>query len=146
MTDFRTMMSQMQLKDIEAEIKQEVAAIKNHGNRMKLAVFLSILTDESFKVLQEIDREAFVNQLREKLEKQIKEYQEKKTLFETHRKQNFVIASNIDEAASGVIQLDDEIKRLLSDYDEKLGEMVRARDLLPLEDLNKRTVNECQDN
>lgn len=138
MTDFEEMISQMQLKDIETEIKKQLTSIQCHKNRMKLAVFLSILTDESFKVLDKIDLTMFVKQLYERLDKQIKEYQEKMPILETHRIQNFAITNNISEATSRLVQLNNEIEHLLSDYDTMLSELVKARDLLPLEDLNKK--------
>lgn len=128
-------LSQTSLLDFEKDITQEIIAASKHPNQMKAAVMLSILADESMKALGTIDTSKMFEQVYNKVEELRKKHTELLPQLEEHRKQNRIIVDNIDEATSQLIHLDEEIACQLEEYDKLLGELVKARDALPIEDL-----------
>lgn len=135
MKDFKDMMADTTLHDIEDEIKKQFASIKDHPNRMKLAVMSAIIADEAMDVVDSIQLQQYVQQLRDRLTTTINEYEKKRGMLEMHRKQNFLVASSIEEAKMATDRVHNDIVSLLTDYDEQISQIAKARDKLPIEDI-----------
>ncbi|MBR4367134.1 MAG: hypothetical protein IKP43_10185 [Bacteroidaceae bacterium] len=137
MTDLLTMMSDIGLKDIESEIQSQLQTVENNDNTMKLAVLLSIISEECLKRLDTIDTAPFVSQLQERLLKLHNEYEKRKPQLETHRRLNMEILQQTESANDQLRDLDERIPRLLTKYDEQLKSVITSRDKLQIENVIK---------
>lgn len=135
MKDFKDMMADTTLHGIEDEIKKQFASIKDHPNRMKLAVMAAIIAEEAMNVVDSIQLQQYVKQLRDRLDTTKNEYEKKRDMLEIHRKQNFLVASSIEEAKMATDKVHNDIVSLLADYDEQISQIAKARDKLPIEDI-----------
>lgn len=135
MKDFKDMMADTTLHGIEDEIKKQFASIKDHPNRMKLAVMAAIIAEEAMNVVDSIQLQQYVKQLRDRLDTTKNEYEKKRDMLEIHRKQNFLVASSIEEAKMSTDRVHNDIVSLLADYDEQISQIAKARDKLPIEDI-----------
>lgn len=135
MKDFKDMMADTTLHGIEDEIKKQFASIKDHPNRMKLAVMAAIIAEEAMNVVDSIQLQQYVKQLRDRLDTTKNEYEKKRDMLEIHRKQNFLVASSIEEAKMATDRVHNDIVSLLADYDEQISQIAKARDKLPIEDI-----------
>ena len=137
MTDLLTMMSDIGLKDIESEIQSQLQTVENNDNTMKLAVLLSIISEECLRRLDNIDTAPFVSQLQERLLKLHNEYEKRKPQLETHRRLNMEILQQTESANDQLRDLDERISRLLTKYDEQLKSVITSRDKLQIENVIK---------
>lgn len=137
MTDLQTMMSDIGLRDIEAEIQSQLQTVENSDNTMKLAVMLSIISEECLQRLDSIDTEPFVSQLQERLQKLHNEYEKRKPQLETHRRLNMDILRQTESVNDQLRELDERIARLLTKYDEQLKSVIQSRDKLQIENVIK---------
>ena len=135
MTDLQTMMSDLGLKDIESEIQSQLQTVEHSDNTMKLAVLLSIISEESLRRLDNIDTAPFVSQLQEQLRKLHDEYEKRKPQLETHRRLNREILQQAESANDQLRDLDERISRLLAKYDEQLKSVIEKRDKLQIENV-----------
>ena len=67
MTDLIKMMSEMNLSDIESEIKKQLRSIETSPDSMKQATLLYILLKETMEQLEKIHPEQFVEPFEERL-------------------------------------------------------------------------------
>jgi len=137
MTDLLTMMSDIGLKDIESEIQSQLQTVENNDNTMKLAVLLSIISEECLQRLDSIDTAPFISQLQERLLKLHNEYEKRKPQLETHRCLNMEILQQTESANDQLRDLDERISRLLTKYDEQLKSVITSRDKLQIENVIK---------
>ena len=137
MTDLLTMMSDIGLKDIESEIQSQMQTVENSDNTMKLAVLLSIISEESLRRLDNIDTAPFVSQLQERLQKLHEEYEKRKPQLETHRRLNMEILQQTESVNDQLRDLDERISRLLAKYDDQLKTVIKNRDKLHVENVIK---------
>lgn len=138
MTDLVNMMSDIGLNDIETEIQTQLQAVENNGNTMKLAVLLTILSEESLKRLGNIDTSPFVAQLQERMKKLHDDYEAKKPQLETHRRLNLEVLKQTEAVTDQLRELDERISRLLRQYDELLHKVIHYRDNLQIENVIKQ--------
>lgn len=141
MTDFKQMIEQMPLRDIEQEIHTQTAAAAAHPNRMKLAVMLSMIASEAIAAIDAIDTSALAPSLRQRLEQQRAAFEERRRAIEEHLGQNAAISQAIDGAEASLDDISRRATEALSDFDARLADLVRARDLLPIEDLKQPSAD-----
>ena len=137
MTDLLTMMSDIGLKDIESEIQSQLQTVENNDNTMKLAVLLSIISEECLRRLDNIDTAPFISQFQERLQKLHDEYEKRKPQLETHRRLNMEILQQTESANDQLRDLDERISRLLTKYDEQLKLVIQNCDKQQIENVIK---------
>lgn len=133
MTDLIKMMSEMNLSDIESEIKKQLRSIKTSPDSMKQATLLYILLKETMEQLENIRPEQFV----EPFEERLFELQKKVKTEGTRIEKNFELLGKMKPLPDFLQQMEQEITPMLKDCDKKVKEIKDAISKLPVEEIAK---------
>ena len=133
MTDLITMMSKMNLSDIESEIKKQLRSIETSPDSMKQATLLYILLKETMEQLEKIRPEQFV----EPFEERLVELQKKVKKVDTGIKKNFELLEKMKPLPDLLLQMEQKIIPALNDCDKKVREIRDAKSKLPVEEIAK---------
>lgn len=124
MTDLRDMMQTMPLRDIEAEIKRQTAAVPLGQDDVKAAILLSMLADEAMKRLDAIDTSAFPSKLKARLDEIRAAHAARQAAIHSHCTENKRVMQQI-EGSPEISVIDTQLSELLVRYDGLLADAVR---------------------
>lgn len=132
MIDLKQMMDSVLLTECKKEIEEQLASIASHDNYMKRAVLLCFLGEAVLGEIAKENPERFIKELGDYLNKVAKDNKEQFDLLNAHVKENGSVIKNIDCISEELRELASKAKSLLSEYDTRLAEVLRARDNLPV--------------
>lgn len=135
MTDLKEMIDFVGLKECRKEIEYQLASITNHDNRMKRVVLLCMLGEAVLGEIAKENPDKFIAELKAYLTKIVNDNTENSKRLMAHIKENGEIVKNIDVVSDELRQISTSINALMADYDNRLSEIVRARDDEPVSKL-----------
>lgn len=137
MEDLSAMMSQMNLLDIEKEIKIQLESIRNHPDSMKHATLLYILLHEVSMELENISTKMFVKSF----DDSFNELQKKLKTEDTHLHNNISLLESMKPLPESLYSIENEISPLLKDCDNKLKLIKSQIEILPVEKIAELKKN-----
>lgn len=132
MTDLKQMMDSVTLVDCQKEIEQQLGSIATHDNRMKRAVLLCFWGEAILNEIAKEDPDRFIDELKVYLSKITEENSEKGKRLMSHVKENGEIVKNIDTISDELREISSKVNSLMKDYDNRLTEIIKTRDNLPV--------------
>ena len=132
MRDFNIMIDELQLCSIETEINKQVDSIKNHPDRLKVAIFLCMLSESGFKALSDIDTQGFVDALNERLSAIHKEYDEKLSIVISQLKEDGNVLGNLEHAETNLEEIKSKAEAAVNLFESELKKLVTANDKKPI--------------
>ena len=132
MTDLKQMMDSVTLVECQKVIEQQLNSIAKHDNRMKRAVLLCFLGEAVLKEIAKENPEQFVDELNAYLGKIVDVNTENCKSLMAHVKENEEIVKNIDTISDELREISANVNSLITDYDNKLREIIKTRDNLPV--------------
>lgn len=126
------MMDSVALVDCQKEIEQQLGSIATHDNRMKRVVLLCFLGEAILKEIAKENPDRFIDELKAYLSKIADENLEKGKQLMVHVKENGDIVKNIDTISDELREISANVNSLITDYDNKLREIIKTRDNLPV--------------
>ncbi len=128
MNDLATMLASMPLREVEAEIKNNIAAMAiSPDTDVKAAVILSMLAGEAMEALDRIDASGFPAKLRAELDAARERYDSRRAAMHEHRTENRRVLDAIGPDGE-LPALDAQVEQLLTRYDSMLAARVGERD------------------
>lgn len=132
MMDLKQMMDTLTLMECQKEIEQQFASIAIHDNRMKRAVLLCFWGEAILNEIAKENPDGFIDELKAYLSKIIDENSEKSKRLMAHVKENGEIVKNIDTISDELREISAKVNSLMKDYDNRLTEIIKTRDNLPV--------------
>lgn len=132
MTDLKQMLDSVTLKDCQKEIERQLNSIAIHDNRMKRAVLLCFWGEAILNEIAKENPDGFIDELKAYLSKIIDENSEKSKRLMAHVKENGEIVKNIDTISDELREINAKVNSLMKDYDNRLTEIIKTRDNLPV--------------
>lgn len=132
MTDLKQMLDSVTLKDCQKEIEGQLNSIAIHDNRMKRAVLLCFWGESILNEIAKENPDGFIDELKAYLSKIIDENSEKSKRLMAHVKENGEIVKNIDTISDELREISAKVNSLMKDYDNRLTEIIKTRDNLPV--------------
>lgn len=135
MKSLNELFQQDKLVDIEKEISLEFAQLQKGYYDAKLAVMLSFIASESMKKLKEIDQQNFPTELKDQLTRICDDFRDIANALRQHLEENAKLIRIIDRANYDYPNIESQIRRQLSEFDELLRVKIKQRDEKPICDL-----------
>lgn len=135
MTDLKQMIDSVGLTECRKEIECQLASIASHDNHMKRVVLLCLLGDAVLGEIAKENPDSFFAELKAYLTKIVNDNTENSKRLMAHIKENDEIVKNIDVVSDELRHISTSINVLMADYDNRLSEIVRARDDEPISKL-----------
>lgn len=132
MIDLKQMMDSVTLVDCQKEIEQQLNSIATHDNRMKRAVLLCFWSEAILNEIAKENPDRFVDELKAYLSKIADENSENAKHLMSHVKENGEIVKNIDTISDELREIGAKVNSLMTDYDNRLTEIIKTRDNLPV--------------
>lgn len=126
------MMDSIALVDCQKEIEQQLGSIVTHNNRMKRAVLLCFWGEAILNEIAKENPDGFIDELKAYLCKITDENSEKGKRLMSHVKENGEIVKNIDTISDELREISEKVNSLMADYDNRLREIIKTRDNLPV--------------
>lgn len=136
METFKTLLDDKNIDQISQDLSQFIHSADGYENRLKLTISLLGLINESCALLQTIDVNGFINDIRQRIEDVGSQSNNLKEAYRRHLDSNEAInavLANPDENRMSTLQKD--IERLLGEYDSLLESILRRREELPIQTL-----------
>lgn len=130
--DIKQMIDSVPLIECKKEIDNLFASVANHENRMKRAVLLCFFGEAVLGEIAKEDSDRFVNELRDFLNKIANENTENGKRLMAHIRENGEIIKNIDTISDELRDISTQMTGLMTDYDNRLAEVIRTRDKLSI--------------
>lgn len=138
MEDLVKMLETLTMKTIQRNIKQFIHSADGYPDRLKLSLVLMEMLREGTDLLGSLDKKDFISAIQKDAVEKIKQARTKYDEFYTHIEQNKkTVGLLTDETDSEISQKQEEITRLLSEYDEILKPLVEKREKLPIQEQMK---------
>lgn len=128
MTSCETMIENENLLSIENEINLQIDSIKNHSDRLKVAVFLCLLSESSIRALKDVDTQGFVNALNERMTSIHREYDGDLSTLISQLKEDSVVLSNIENAEANLDNLKREAELAVGKFESELKKVITIND------------------
>ena len=138
MDTLKTLLDDKNLEQLSRELSQFIHSAEGYANRLKLTYALLGLIDECCTLLKTVDLDGFISDVRKRIEDVESQSSNLKEVYRRHLYSNKGISSvlaNPDE--NRVSYLQNEIERLLVEYDSILKGILETREKLPVEMLLK---------
>lgn len=135
MKDLKQMIDSVGLTECRKEIEYQLASIASHDNHMKRVVLLCLLGEAVLGEIAKENPDIFFAELKAYLTKIVNDNTENSKRLMAHINENDEIVKNIDVVSDELRQLSTSINALIADYDNRLSEIVRARDDEPVSKL-----------
>lgn len=126
------MMDSIALIDCQKEIEQQLSSIATHDNRMKRAVLLCFLGEAILNEIAKENTDKFIDELKAYLTKITDDNSENGKRLMSHVKENGEIVKNIDIISDELREISAKVNSLMTDYDNRLTEIIKTRDNLPV--------------
>lgn len=134
MEDLKTMLDNQSITDINQTINKFVHSGDGYENKLKLTFVILNLINESCALLQTINVNGFINDIRQRIEDVGSQSNNLKEAYRRHLDSNEAInavLANPDDNRMSTLQKD--IERLLGEYDSLLESILRRREELPIQ-------------
>lgn len=123
---------QMSIADINKATHQYINSINNHPDKLRSAFILLSILQEASSILTSIDFNDFSRQMIERISSIEKEVKSSSDAFNGHLHENDLIMNVLTNNNEQVNAIQQQIKGLLSSYDEIIKNLVAERERLTL--------------
>ena len=128
MHDFNTMIADLHLCDIEVEMNKQIDSIKNHPDRLKVAILLCLLSESSFKALSNIDTQGFVSALNERMAALHGQYDEKLSVLISQLKEDSKVMRCLEHAETNLDSLKANAEQAVDSFESELKKLITTND------------------
>ena len=128
MHDFNTMIADLHLCDIEVEINKQIDSIKNHPDRLKVAIVLCKLSESSFKALSSVDTQGFVSALNERMAAIHVQYDEKLSVLISQLKEDSKVMRCLEHAETTLDGLKTNAEQAINSFESELKKLISTND------------------
>lgn len=135
MEDLKTMLDKgMPIAEINQKTNEFIHSADGYPDKLKLVSVLLNLIQEGNKLLSDVDLGDFISKISDRVNKLNRESKNLKETYGVHLEQNDkIIKSLTNEKSNDITDIQQQIKKLLSEYDAIIKELVESRDKLPIE-------------
>lgn len=133
MDNFKTILDGNDLKTVTEMTQSFFAPAAEYGNKLKLSIAVATIISQSLSLLQTIDKDSFISELRDKLEHLEAEAKESREVHMDHLRLNQEVRSSLCEDDNATLNaLETDIRDALSRMDDSLRNLILLRDKLPM--------------
>ena len=133
MINLKQMIDSIPLVDCQKEIEQQFPSNATHNNYMKRAVLLCFLGEAVLNEISKENTDKFIDELKTYLDEIVNtgNSENNKGLM-AHVKENGEILKHIDTISNELREISEKVNLLMTDYDNRLTEVIKTRDNLPV--------------
>lgn len=134
MEDLRTMLDKQSITDINQTINEFIHTGDGYPDKLKLVSVLLNLIQEGNELLSSVDLGDFISKISDRVSEIDLQAKALKDTYGVHLIQNDkIIESLTNEKSNNITDIQQQIKKLLSEYDDIIKKLVEVRDNLPIE-------------
>lgn len=134
MENFKTLLDDYNLDQISQKLSQFLHSADGYENRLKLTHALLGLINESCVLLKTVDLNDFISEIRKRIEDIESQSNNLKEVYRRHLDLNKDVSGVLANPNHNKIStLQNEIEKLLKEYDSILKEILEHRKKLPIE-------------
>lgn len=138
MESFKKLLDEKDISQISQELSQFIHSADGYANRLKLVYVLLGFMSESCNLLKTIEVDDFISDIRKRIDDVESESSNAKEIFHRHLGSNNDISAILANPNNNrVSSLQEEIKKLLGEYDLILKGIIESREKLPVQTLIK---------
>ena len=133
MDDFKSILDSKDLRAITEKIDGFFAPAEGYENRLKLSIATATVISKSLSLLNTIDSDSFISELRDKLDKIERDAKASRTIHMDHLRLDQEVRSSLCEDENATLEaLEGDIRDALSRMDNSLKDLILLRDKLPI--------------
>ena len=126
-------LKEKELKTISDEVHSFFLDSRKYPNKLKLSIATAAIIEEALAVLESINYDNYINELRSRLDNISKMASESHTKHSAHRELDSLVLNDLGEKDNkNLFSLDEQISLFLTRLDEALKQVIELRDKLPI--------------
>ena len=135
MEDLKAMLDKrMPIADINQQIYQFIHSIDGHDNRLKIVFVLLYLLAETDKLIQTINPDDFIKDVRERMVELHKNAEQIGVKYHSHLMQNYAVTQLLTDSSNNRFEtIQKQISTLLNEYDDMIKVLVEIREEMSVE-------------
>lgn len=124
----------MPIADINQQIYQFIHSIDGHDNRLKIVFVLLYLLAETDKLIQTINPDDFIKDVRERMVELHKNAEQIGVKYHSHLMQNYAVTQLLTDSSNNRFEtIQKQISTLLNEYDDMIKVLVEIREEMSVE-------------
>ena len=136
MDNLNTILGSNDLKSITTMTDEFFASAEGFENKLKLSIAVATIISKSLSVLQSIDKDSFISELRDKLDKIEADVESSREIHMDHLRLDQEVRSSLCEDGDATFDvLERDIRDALMKMDSSLRKLILLRDRLPISEI-----------
>lgn len=133
MNNFKTILDSNDLTSLTEMTREFFAAAEGYENKLKLSIAVATIITQSLSLLQSIDNDSFISELRDKLDKVEADAEASRIVHMDHLRLNNEVRSSLCEDGDAIFDaMERDIRDAMMRMDSSLKDLILLRDKLPI--------------